>query len=68
MLIDQRYSPGIEVTFFGWLTKFNPFSRGSPASTTARSTAAGLSAVIDGRFRYQIVGPHQPGRDARGCV
>ncbi len=68
MLIDQHYARGIEVTFFGRPTKFNPLYARLARIYDCPLYGSRIIRRSDGRFDYQIVGPIEPARDARGRV
>jgi KDO2-lipid IV(A) lauroyltransferase len=68
MLIDQYYAQGIEVTFFGRPTKFNPLFARLLRIYDCPVYGSRVIRRIDNRFDYEIVGPIEPARDARGRV
>ena len=68
MLIDQHYMSGIEVTFFGRPTKFNPFFARLVRIYDCPVYGSRIIRRDDGRFDYEIVGPLEPARDERGRV
>lgn len=68
MLIDQHYARGVEVTFFGRPTKFNPLFARLARIYDCPLYGSRIIRRPDGRFDYQIVGPIEPKRDARGRV
>ena len=68
MLIDQCYMSGIEVTFFGRPTKFNPLFARLVRIYDCPVYGSRIIRRDDGRFGYEIVGPLEPARDERGRV
>jgi Kdo2-lipid IVA lauroyltransferase/acyltransferase len=68
MLTDQYYMSGIEVTFFGRPTKFNPFFARLVRIYDCPVYGSRIVRRDDGRFDYEIIGPIEPARDERGRV
>ena len=68
MLIDQHSVSGIEVTFFGRPTKFNPLFARLVRIYDCPVYGSRVIRRDDGRFDYEIVGPIEPARDERGRV
>jgi KDO2-lipid IV(A) lauroyltransferase len=68
MLIDQHFVSGIEVTFFGRPTKLNPLFARLVRIYDCPVYGSRVIRRDDGRFGYEIVGPIEPARDARGRV
>ena len=68
MLIDQRYAQGIDVTFFGRPTKLNPLFARLVRLYDCPVYGSRIIRRPDRRFGYEIVGPIEPARDARGRV
>ena len=68
MLIDQRYAHGIEVNFFGRPTKLNPLFARLVRIYDCPVYGSRIIRRPDQRFGYEIVGPIEPARDARGRV
>ncbi|MPZ39651.1 MAG: lipid A biosynthesis lauroyl acyltransferase [Rhizobiales bacterium] len=68
MLIDQHYVRGIEVTFFGRPTMLNPLFARLVRIYDCPMYGSRIIRRSDGRFGYEIVGPIEPVRDARGRV
>jgi KDO2-lipid IV(A) lauroyltransferase len=68
MLIDQHFVSGIEVTFFGRPTRLNPLFARLVRIYDCPVYGSRVIRRDDGRFGYEIVGPIEPARDARGRV
>jgi KDO2-lipid IV(A) lauroyltransferase len=68
MLIDQHYVRGIEVSFFGRPTLLNPLFARLVRIYDCPMYGSRIIRRPDGRFGYEIVGPIEPVRDARGRV
>jgi KDO2-lipid IV(A) lauroyltransferase len=68
MLIDQHYAHGIEVMFFGRPTKLNPLFARLARIYDCPVYGSRVIRRPDNRFDYEIVGPIEPARDARGRV
>jgi Kdo2-lipid IVA lauroyltransferase/acyltransferase len=68
MLIDQYYAQGIEVSFFGRPTKLNPLFARLVRIYDCPVYGSRIVRRPDRRFGYEIVGPIEPARDARGRV
>ena len=68
MLIDQHYAHGIEVNFFGRPTKLNPLFARLVRIYDCPVYGSRIIRRPDQRFGYEIVGPIEPVRDARGRV
>jgi KDO2-lipid IV(A) lauroyltransferase len=68
MLIDQHFVSGIEVTFFGRPTLLNPLFARLVRIYDCPMYGSRVIRRDDGRFGYEIVGPIEPPRDARGRV
>jgi Kdo2-lipid IVA lauroyltransferase/acyltransferase len=68
MLIDQYYAHGVEVTFFGRPTKLNPLFARLSRIYDCPVYGSRIIRRPDNRFDYEIVGPIEPARDARGRV
>ncbi len=68
MLIDQHYAHGIEVKFFGRPTKLNPLFARLVRIYDCPVYGSRIIRRPDRRFGYEIVGPIEPARDARGRV
>jgi Kdo2-lipid IVA lauroyltransferase/acyltransferase len=68
MLIDQHSVSGIEVTFFGRPTLLNPLFARLVRIYDCPVYGSRVIRRDDGRFGYEIVGPIEPARDARGRV
>ena len=68
MLIDQHSVSGIEVTFFGRPTLLNPLFARLVRIYDCPVYGSRIIRRNDGRFGYEIVGPIEPARDARGRV
>jgi KDO2-lipid IV(A) lauroyltransferase len=68
MLIDQRYVHGIDVTFFGRPTTLNPLFARLARVYDCPIYGSRVIRIPGRRFRYEIIGPIEPARDARGRV
>jgi KDO2-lipid IV(A) lauroyltransferase len=68
MLIDQHYANGIEVDFFGRPARFNPLFARLARIYDCPVYGSRVIRRPDQRFDYEIVGPIEPVRDARGRV
>jgi Kdo2-lipid IVA lauroyltransferase/acyltransferase len=68
MLIDQHYVQGVEVTFFGRPTLFNPLFARLVRLYDCPVYGSRIIRRDDGRFDYEIVGPIEPTRDERRRV
>ncbi len=68
MLIDQHYAHGIEINFFGRPTKLNPLFARLVRIYDCPVYGSRIIRWPDQRFGYEIVGPIEPVRDARGRV
>jgi KDO2-lipid IV(A) lauroyltransferase len=68
MLVDQHYAHGIEVNFFGRPTKLNPLFARLARIYDCPVYGSRIIRRPDRRFDYEIVGPIEPARDARGRV
>lgn len=68
MLIDQYYAEGVEVTFFGRPTRFNPLFARLARLYECPVYAGRIIRRPDHRFEFELMGPIEPARDARGRV
>lgn len=68
MLIDQYYAHGIEVDFFGRPTRLNPLFARLARIYDCPVYGSRVIRLPDQRFRYELVGPIEPARDARGRI
>ncbi|MGB6534632.1 MAG: lipid A biosynthesis lauroyl acyltransferase [Xanthobacteraceae bacterium] len=69
MLVDQHYTKGVEVTFFGRRCKANPLIAKLARQLECPIFGLRIVRLADGyRFRGDIVGPIEPTRDADGRI
>lgn len=69
MLVDQHYTKGVEVTFFGRRCKTNPLIAMLARQLECPIFGLRIVRLPDGhRFRGEIVGPIEPPRDADGRI
>ena len=68
MLVDQYRADGIEVTFFGRRCTMNPLFIRLARAFDAELYGARMIRLPDRRFRYEMVGPIEPVRDAAGKI
>jgi Kdo2-lipid IVA lauroyltransferase/acyltransferase len=69
MLVDQHYSKGVEVTFFGRRCMANPLIAQLAAQTGCPIYGMRTVRQLDGNsFWAEITNPVEPVRDAEGCV
>ena len=64
MLVDQYQADGIEVAFFGRACRMNPIFVRLARVFNAPIYGGRIIRLPDRRFRYEIVGPIEPVRDA----
>jgi KDO2-lipid IV(A) lauroyltransferase len=68
MLVDQYQADGIEVKFFGRRCRMNPIFVRLARVFNAQVYGARVIRLPERRFRYEIVGPIEPVRDAAGKI
>jgi KDO2-lipid IV(A) lauroyltransferase len=68
ILVDQHHADGIEVTFFGRRCRMNPILVRLARVFNAKIYGARVIRLPDRRFRYEMVGPIEPARDAAGQI
>jgi KDO2-lipid IV(A) lauroyltransferase len=68
MLVDQYQADGIEVEFFGRQCRVNPIFVRFARIFNAQIYGARVIRLPGRRFRYELVGPIEPVRDAAGRI
>lgn len=69
MLVDQHFSKGVEVTFFGRPCKANPLIALLARQTECAIRGTRVIRLSDGnRFRCELTDPLEPPRDADGRI
>ncbi len=68
MLVDQHQADGIDVEFFGRRCRMNPIFVRLARVFNAQIYGARVIRLPGRRFRYEIVGPIEPVRDAAGKI
>jgi Kdo2-lipid IVA lauroyltransferase/acyltransferase len=69
MLVDQHYTKGVDVTFFGRTCKANPLIAMLARQLECPIVGLRVIRLPDGnRFRGEIAGPVEPPRDADGRI
>ncbi len=69
MLVDQHYTKGVDVTFFGRTCKANPLIAMLARQLECPIVGLRVIRLPDGnRFRGEIIGPIEPSRDADGRI
>jgi len=68
ILVDQYQADGIEVAFFGRPCRMNPIFVRLARIFNAPIYGGRIIRLPDRRFRYEIVGPIEPVRDAAGKI
>jgi KDO2-lipid IV(A) lauroyltransferase len=68
MLVDQHQADGIEVEFFGRRCRMNPIFVRLARIFNAQIYGARVIRLPGRRFRYELVGPLEPVRDAAGRI
>jgi len=68
MLVDQHQADGIEVEFFGRRCRMNPIFVRLARVFNAQIYGARVIRLPGRRFRYELVGPLEPVRDAAGRI
>jgi Kdo2-lipid IVA lauroyltransferase/acyltransferase len=68
MLVDQYQADGIDVEFFGRRCRMNPIFVRLARVFNAQIYGARIVRLPGRRFRYEIVGPIDPVRDAAGKI
>ena len=68
MLVDQHYSRGVDVTFFGRRCKANPLIARLARQVECPIYGTRIIRLPHNRFRVDLVGPVEPARDAQGRV
>lgn len=68
MLVDQYYTKGVEVTFFGRTTKANPLLARLAQKVDVPIHGVRVIRLPDGRFRAEITEQVEPVRDTSGEI
>lgn len=68
MLVDQHYTRGVDVTFFGRTCKVNPLIAMLARETECPIYGTRVVRLPDNRFRGDITGEVKPVRDADGRI
>jgi KDO2-lipid IV(A) lauroyltransferase len=68
MLVDQHQADGIDVEFFGRRCRMNPIFVRLARVFNAQIYGARVIRLPGRRFRYELVGPLEPVRDAAGRI
>ncbi|RAI44622.1 lipid A biosynthesis lauroyl acyltransferase [Rhodoplanes roseus] len=68
MLVDQHYARGIDVMFFGRTCKVNPMLGRFARMVECPIYGARAVRLPNERFRFELVGPIEPPRDADGKI
>ncbi len=68
MLIDQHYTNGVDVTFFGRRCKANPMFARFARMFDCPIYGARMIRLADGRMQFELTEPIDPPRDARGRI
>src|SRR5215470_9801912 len=68
MLVDQHYTRGVDVTFFGRTCKVNPLIAMLAREAECPIHGARLIRLPGNRFRAEVSDEVKPGRDAQGRI
>ena len=68
MLVDQHYSRGVDVTFFGRRCKANPLIARLARQVECPIYGTRIIRLPHNRFRVELTGPIEPARDRDGRV
>jgi len=68
MVVDQHYSRGVEVTFFGRRCLTNPLIARLARQVDCPIYGTRIVRLPENRFRIDLIGPVEPQRDAEGRV
>jgi Kdo2-lipid IVA lauroyltransferase/acyltransferase len=68
MLVDQHYSKGVDVTFFGRRCKANPLIARLARQIECPIYGARMTRLPNNRFRAELTEPIEPVRDAEGGI
>jgi Kdo2-lipid IVA lauroyltransferase/acyltransferase len=68
MLVDQYYTKGVDVTFFGRPAKANPLLARLAQKVECPIHGTRIVRLADGRFRAEVTDEVEPVRDASGAI
>lgn len=68
LLVDQYYSGGVEVTFFGRTCKANPLIARLARQVECPIYGVHITRLPGNRFRSEMTDPIEPARDAEGRI
>lgn len=68
MLVDEHFSSGVDVTFFGRKCKVTPLLARYARHFDCVIHGAHMARLPDGGFRFDVSGPIEPPRDATGKI